>query len=153
MAVPERHNEVLASFYRAVNKFLEKQKKPRHYGLKILLYPAEIDAIKWIGENREISVTRLADLSGVTKGAISQTLARLQQKKILKKTVDPVNKSRIVLKLTTVGHRVFKAYRQKQQRQDKELTRFLASLKSEDIRILKDFFALVEQSIDIPPQL
>jgi DNA-binding MarR family transcriptional regulator len=82
-------------------------KKPKDYGTGDLLYIAEIHTITVVGKNKEINMTQLADMMGVTKGAISQTIRKLVNKNIIIKSND-VNKKEINLKLSEKGLKVYK---------------------------------------------
>lgn len=82
-------------------------KKPKDYGTGDLLYIAEIHTITVVGKNKEINMTQLADMMGVTKGAISQTIRKLVNKNIIIKSND-VNKKEINLKLSDKGLMVYK---------------------------------------------
>jgi DNA-binding MarR family transcriptional regulator len=67
------------------------------------LYRAEIHAIKAIGDNPGINMTRLAEYMGVTKGAVSQTIGKLVRKGlVLKKEADD-NDKEILPQLTELG--------------------------------------------------
>ena len=63
---------------RVVTKLSEIDKRTRYYGTDQSLFEAEIHMIKSIKENEGIHVTGLADMLGVTKGAVSQILKKLE---------------------------------------------------------------------------
>ena len=52
-------------------------RKPKDYGTGDLLYIAEIHTITMVGNNHQINMTQLAEIMGVTRGAISQTIRKL----------------------------------------------------------------------------
>ena len=54
--------------------------------------------IKSIKENEGIHVTGLAEMLGVTKGAVSQIIMKIEKKKMIVKDTDPRNLSRLVLR-------------------------------------------------------
>jgi DNA-binding MarR family transcriptional regulator len=82
-------------------------KKPKDYGTGDLLYIAEIHTITMVGKNNEINMTQLAEIMGVSKGAISQTIRKLVSKDFIIKSND-TNKKEINLKLSEKGHIVYK---------------------------------------------
>ena len=53
-----------------------------------------------ISESRATNATKIADELGVTKGAVSQTLTRLEKKGVLVKTKDASNKNELSLQFT-----------------------------------------------------
>lgn len=116
----ENRTKISYTFLRVMSRLTEMDKKTRHYGTDELLHDAEIHMIKAIRENEGIHVTGLADLVGVTKGAVSQILRKLECKGMIVKETDPKNLSRLKLRLTEKGetaylrheelHREFDAY-------------------------------------------
>ena len=76
---------------------------PRDFGTGVPLYKTEIHTIRTIGENSGINVTRLAEQMGVTKGAVSQTISKLVNKKLVGRKHAPDNAKEILLELTDLG--------------------------------------------------
>ncbi len=64
-----------------INHFNETDKKARNFGTDTVLHLSEIHLIEFIGNNENLSVSEIARRRNVTKGAISQTLIRLEDKK------------------------------------------------------------------------
>ncbi len=52
-------------------------------------------------------MTGLADMLGVTKGAVSQIIGKLEHKGMIIKDTDPRNLSRLVLRLTPKGETAY----------------------------------------------
>ncbi len=79
--------KIVGSFQRAMEMAAELEKKPRDFGTGEKLYSAEIHMIEAIGEseneNQKVSVTDIADYFGITKGAVSQTLKKLESKEFV----------------------------------------------------------------------
>ena len=98
-------------------------RKPKDYGTGDLLYIAEIHTITMVGKNREINMTQLAEMMGVTKGAISQTIRKLVSKNFIIKSND-INRKEINLKLSKKGLIVYK----RQESFQKELFDFAGPL-------------------------
>ena len=68
-------------FQRVMKLAVRLEQTPRPFGTDELLTATEIHLVEIIGENGEsLSVTDLAGLLGVTKGAVSQTLKKLENK-------------------------------------------------------------------------
>jgi DNA-binding MarR family transcriptional regulator len=82
-------------------------RKPKDYGTGDLLYFTEIHTITMVGKNEEINMTQLAEIMGVTKGAISQTIRKLVNKNFIIKSND-VNRKEINLRLSEKGLIVYK---------------------------------------------
>ena len=97
-------------FHRVLNKMNKLEKKPRYYGTDHLLYGSEIHTIEAIGHNSGISVTKLADLQGVTKGAVSQLIQKLEKKNLIIRMKDMNSEKQVFLKLSDVGNIAFEAH-------------------------------------------
>ena len=78
------------------------------FGTGVLMHTKEIHTIQAIGRHSGINVTRLAEQSGVTKGAVSQTINKLVRKGLVRKTHPPGNDKEVVLELTDLGQIGFK---------------------------------------------
>jgi DNA-binding MarR family transcriptional regulator len=98
-------------------------KKPKDYGTGDLLYFTEIHTITMVGKNRKINITRLAEIMGVTKGAISQTIKKLVSKNLILKT-NLHNRKEINLTLSEKGRLAFKG----QKSMQKEIFTFASAL-------------------------
>jgi DNA-binding MarR family transcriptional regulator len=98
-------------------------RKPKDYGTGDLLYLAEIHTITMVGKNKEINMTQLADMMGVTKGAISQTIRKLVSKNFITRSNDN-NRKEINLKLSEKGLVVYRG----QESFQKELFDFAGPL-------------------------
>jgi len=73
------------------------------FGTGVLMYRREIHTIQAIGRNPGINVTTLAEYMGVTKGAVSQTIKKLSNKGLVRRTRVPGNVKEVVLELTELG--------------------------------------------------
>ena len=73
------------------------------YNTGIQLYRAEIHTIQAIGQNLGINMSELALVMNVTKGAISQTVTKLEKKKLVRKSRIGADNREVVLVLTDLG--------------------------------------------------
>jgi len=133
---------------RVMNKLFEVDKKTRSYGTDKQLYEAEIHMIKSIKENEGIHVTGLAEILGVTKGAVSQILIKLDKKGMLIKDKDINNQSRLVLKLTPKGELAYIHHEKLHQEFDDLVNGILRDASEEKKLFLKNFLKALETGID-----
>lgn len=73
------------------------------FGTGVLMHTREIHTVRAIGQYSGINVTKLAEHTGVTKGAVSQTLKKLIRKGLVRRTRAPGNAKEVVLELTDLG--------------------------------------------------
>jgi DNA-binding MarR family transcriptional regulator len=139
-------NKELQSIIDVFNKILHIysiiDKKPKEYGTSDLLYVSEIHAIHIIGINPEINMTQLAEMSGVTKGAVSQIVKRLVAKQYVAKYKTRNNKE-VNLRLSDKGYLIFQGY----QSFSKEMLLFAEKLyenaSPEDLEMVKRLFEII----------
>ena len=121
-------------------------RKPKDYGTGDLLYFTEIHTIAMVGKNREINMTRLADMMGVTKGAISQTIRKLVSKNYIVKS-NTNNRKEINLRLSEKGKVVYKG----QESFQKELFTFAETLydsaRTEDRELVGRLFLAISENM------
>jgi DNA-binding MarR family transcriptional regulator len=123
----------------------EKLKKyPRTFGADEQLRSAEIHLIELIGDNQGMSVTGLAKLREVTKGAVSQNLKRLERKGFTQKQDDPANNSRSIVSLTGKGKISYDVHKAWHESMDGGFKKYLSTLEEENIKFLFEFMDKVE---------
>jgi DNA-binding MarR family transcriptional regulator len=136
------------TFLRIASKIAELDKKTRHYGTDQALYNAEIHLIKCIKENEGIHVIGLADMLGVTKGAVSHILMKLERKGMVIKATDPRNLSRLMLRLTSKGETAYLHHEKLHQKYDELFEVALKKTTVENKVLLKSFLNSLEEQID-----
>jgi DNA-binding MarR family transcriptional regulator len=97
-------------FERIINKFNRIEKTPKDFGTGELLYIAEIHTIVAVGENPGMNITELSNRLGVTKGAVSQAIAKLEKRNYLQRVKDLNNERNVLVELTDKGKIVLKAH-------------------------------------------
>jgi DNA-binding MarR family transcriptional regulator len=136
------------TFLRIVNKVIENQKRPRRYGIAEKLYPAEIHTLMTIGNNERLHVSELARLLGVTRGAVSQMIDKLNKKGLIEKRVDSGNATRILLDLTNKGKIAYYAHEQFHEETDAPLFDYISRLSEKEYAFAKDFLQKLEDMVD-----
>jgi DNA-binding MarR family transcriptional regulator len=99
--------ELIDLFLKILHLYSVINRKPKDYGTGDLLFFTELHTISMVAGNREINMTRLADIMGVTRGAISQIIRKLVRKElIIKDNIN--NRKEVILKLSAKGMKVLK---------------------------------------------
>ena len=136
------------TFLRLVTKISEIDKKTRNYGTDKELHNAEIHMIKAINESDDIHVTALAKKLGVTKGAISQVLLKLEKKGMISKEKDPKNLSRLLLNVTEKGKVAYNTHEKIHQEFNEIFNDVLNSFDEKENDIIKSFLQNLESKIE-----
>lgn len=111
---PRRHYSDIdaVDILHQVSAIYMSTKTPHDYGTGDIYTVAEVHTLKYIADNRGITVTQLARDNGKTKGAVSQILKKLESKGLVYREADPENDKRNHLYLTDKGRRLDQAHRQ-----------------------------------------
>jgi DNA-binding MarR family transcriptional regulator len=121
-------------------------RKPKDYGTGDLLYFTELHTITVVGRNDDVNMTHLAEIMGVTRGAISQTIRKLVHKNLIVKT-NINNRKEVNLKLSGKGRKVLKA----QASFQKEIFTFAGTLyenaKPEDRDTVRRLFLAIAENM------
>ena len=140
--------QIIEQLRRIARKKSELEKEAHEYGTGILMQHAEMYLVEILGLNEGLSVTRIAGIMQITKGAVSQTLKKLEHKGLVQKYPDPANASRTLLYLSTAGKKVLKAHQKWHRRVDGGFTEYLNSLQGSDKLVIRDFLNRYEFFLD-----
>ncbi len=146
MGMKDRNTQIITQqFYELVKLANELERTPRRFGTDEPLKANEIHLIELIGDNDErLSVTDLSRLLDVTKGAVSQSLKKLDDKELILKKEDPTNLSRIIVKLTSKGKTAYYAHKHWHETMDGGFKTYFRSLDQDRIDFLIEFLAKVQ---------
>ena len=138
--------KMIRQIQRVINKiiFMEKQQRFEFEGVK--LYPSEIHLLLVIDEKYATNATKMAEQLGVTKGAVSQTLTRLEKKGVLVKTKDSQNKNELTLTFTPLGAKAFKHYKAGTARFFEVHDAYLSTLSADEREVIHQFLKQMEEA-------
>lgn len=135
--------------YRIVNKYNAKTKKPRQYGRDpVILYSSEVHMIEMIGAAAESTTTQIADAMAITKGAVSQTTAKLLRKGLIEKipVVDSPNTA--LISLTERGQEVFEEHRKLHEQMIVEIDAILGTASEETSQKLNEILNVIDNALN-----
>ena len=92
-------------------------------------------------------MTDLAGLLGITKGAVSQHLKKMEKKGLVNKIEDPQNSSRSIVKLTSKGKMAYYAHKHWHETMDGGFKNYFMSLNEKQVDFLLDFIDKAEDFI------
>jgi DNA-binding MarR family transcriptional regulator len=101
----------------------------RHGQFKVLL------TLRRLGPPYSASPSQLADLLGLTRGALSARLASIEQAGLIRRETDAADRRRVHVTLTDAGHAAFERQASAEQRGEHDL---LAALTEAERRRLAD---------------
>ena len=138
--------EFFTAAYRIINKYNAASKRPRTYGPEgMVLYSAETHMLEVIGDRERITTTQLAEAMAITKGAVSQTTAKLLEKGLIQKETKPTG---FFLSLTERGQEVFAEHRQFHSEMTERIGTVLAGMTQESREGLRQILAVLDELLD-----
>lgn len=124
-----------------VNKVLFIEKKKAFEYRDVKLYPSEIHLILLAHQEQATNATIMAEKLGVTKGAVSQTLSRLEKKGILRKIKDPYNKNELTVEFTTLGQQAIVEYLKMMAGVHQKYEQHLVALTDDEREVISRFLS------------
>ena len=97
------YEKLLEKLEQVITKMESMHTPSLSFGTGVLMHQKEIHTVQAIGRHSGMNITKLAELTGVTKGAVSQTIKKLVRKGLVQKTRLPGNDKEVVLELTNLG--------------------------------------------------
>ena len=142
----EELHSMIDLFTRILHIYSVIDKKPKDFGTGDRLYVSEIHAIHTIGSNPEINLTQLAEMSGVTKGAISQMVKRLVSKRYIARYRAKNNKE-VNLRLSDKGYLIFQQYEQFEKERFVFAVKLYENASRADITLIRNLFGIIYENM------
>ena len=121
----------------AIINSLDKKRVITHEGQKI--HPSEIQLLMFLYHVQDTNITAIADKMGLTKGAISQTLSRLQKKGIISKEMFPERKNELHVQFTEKGDLLMTLLNKSRKSLERKYLRYIKSLSEPDKQVISEF--------------
>ena len=131
-----------------INKIIFAEKKKIFKFEGITLYPSEVHLMLAIKSGIDTNATEIAREFGLTKGAISQTITRLEKKGVISKIKDPFNKNELTLSLTDFGKKAHGFCQSAQIAFFKAHPDYLTDLKPKEKEVVLEFLQHMEKALD-----
>ena len=144
-------DEIIDDLVRIMNKAAAIEKEPVDIGHGVLLHPSEVHLIDIAGRYPDEGISRLASRLGITKGAVSQTAKRLEEKGYLERTMREGDRKTVILKLTERGGEAFAWHRTYHGITNRQIAGQLMEMNPRDIRNIRSLFLALETMFDNCP--
>lgn len=130
-----------------ITQFFEKDAKVNYFGTDTPLYHSEIHMLSFISEHKDLHISGIARELGLTRGAVSQTIMRLEKKGFVRKRADSKNSRRIVLEMTQKGEIACRNHERQHASYDAIVARLLKGAAPANLAFLKDFLDKFQKSM------
>ena len=141
--------EIIERFIRVVNKYNSLEKIPVQYGKKHNLYHSERHMLDKIGDNPDMNVTELALTVGVTKGAISQVVKKLEDKGVVRRYKRTTNDKEVFIELTKAGRDIYQKHKEVNEETMRPLREELKKYPDEKVEFLVTMFKWFDEFLDM----
>jgi DNA-binding MarR family transcriptional regulator len=138
-------NKASGQMRRVVNQLLFLEKRSVFQYKRARLYPSEIHLMQVINENPDLNAGKMAQKLGISNGAVSQTLTRLERKGIIIKTKDPALKNELTVTFTASGQAAISGFEKKQAPALTFLNNYFKNLSASDQKAIESFLAHMEE--------
>jgi len=136
--------QMMTAFKRLIHVLSTGKNRPFRYG-DVSIHRAEVHILELIGKNQGITASGIGKIMPVTKGAISQTLKKLKERKLIQTTESESDRKIIELYLTKKGKTVLDLH----EAREKTLIKKIApELKDIDDDTLGRFTAVINHISD-----
>ncbi len=113
-----------------------------------MIYRREIHTLMLIYDNPDIHISEVGRHFNITKGAVSKTIRKLEEKGLLEKYPDESNHSRILSRLTPLGLEACRNHLTMHEELDKEIYDFMDSLSEHESDIVVSFLKIANNFAD-----
>ena len=139
---------LIAHLTRVVNKFKTLDKKGDDFGTGDILGPQEVHSIEAIGKGWCRTANDLVDHFAVTKGAVSQVLAKLEKRDYIIRRRNPEFGKEKLMELTPKGQKAFDGHEAFHREMDADVTDQLTRMGVKGVDEMDKLLSLLEQHID-----
>lgn len=128
-----------------VERITNSSRMARHFNTDVDIFRSEIHIITLIGDSNQLHVSEIARKLGVTKGAVSQSIKKLEKKGLVQKFVDESNNTRLLVRLTEKGHIAYDGHEEHHQIHDREILSYLEALNEHELDMIITFIKKVSR--------
>jgi DNA-binding MarR family transcriptional regulator len=137
-------SDMLQQMQRLIQRYLLWEKAPRDYGCGIPLHMGEIQTLVRIHQVENLTLVALARTLGITRGAVTQMIHRLEAKGLIIKQRHVKNDKEILLDLTPLGNRAVEGYHGFREVIEQDLALLFEKKSFEDLAKSKEIFNIFE---------
>jgi DNA-binding MarR family transcriptional regulator len=143
--MPDEARKLADRIRRVINRFVFLEKRSVFRLGEIRLHPSEIHLMLVVREQPDLNASEMAQATGVSIGAVSQTLARLERKGIITKTRDSSLKNRVTATFTETGKAAIEGFEEQRASSAASFSNYLAGLSETQKEVIESFLSQMEE--------
>ena len=140
--------EIITLFIKLSNKYQALEKIPVDYGIGKNLYHSERHMLDTIGNNSGMNISELARDQGVTKGAVSQIVKKLEGKQVIQRYKQAENDKEVFVELTKLGEEIFSKHQRVNEETIIPLHEELLKYSDDKVYFLIEMFKWIDSYLD-----
>ncbi len=141
------NKQISEIFLEVICSFFENDLKAKNFGTDSNLYHSEIHMLQCIKENEGLHISAIARKLEITRGAVSQTIKRLENKDYLFKEASSDSNSKLILKLTEKGEVAYKNHKSYHNQYNIIIKELLGNASKENKEFLYNFLKQFKDKI------
>lgn len=141
--------EIMELLIRIINQYHSLEKIPVNYGSNSNLYHSERHMIDIIGDNPRMNMREFAAAVGVTKGAISQIVKKLEEKGVVRRYKKSINDKEVFVELTKFGQEIYEEHKKINEETIIPLCRELEKYADDKVEFLIGFLTWINRFLDL----
>ncbi len=138
----------MESFLRMVNKYNAMEKYPLSFGTEHKFYHSERHLLDIVGKNLKMNISEFARFNGVTKGAVSQSVAKLESKGALRRYKEAGNDKEVFIELTDKGREIYEHHQQTNRNTVEYIEKGRKAYSDDNVEFLTTIFQWLEGYLD-----
>jgi Transcriptional regulators len=144
----DRIYSLIEDFYAVASRTNQLKSKAVTFDGRVSVNTASLHLIETVGNHPGANTTELAELLGITKGAVSQMAAKLSGKGLLEKRKMPGNAKEVSLALTPEGKKLCREHDKLHRELYKDLSALMNDFSPADIEKVHLFLRNIEIYMD-----
>ena len=107
-----KYRTLIGNMMRFANAYARNSRYEHSYNTPVKFTPSEIHVLEYIleHENHFENMVGVADILGITKGALSKNVKKMESKGLLEKYHTADNQKNIIIRVTPYGKEVYEQY-------------------------------------------
>lgn len=102
--------DIYITAYRLINKYNAKTKQPKTFGTTEPVCGSEAQVMDVLAHEEDVTASQIASTLGITKGAVSQTLSKLQKKGLISRQSAGDGSHTAYIRLSEAGKEILVNY-------------------------------------------
>lgn len=140
--------EIITLFIKLSNKYQAMEKIPVDYGIGKNLYHSERHMLDTIGDNPAMNISEFARNQGITKGAVSQVVKKLEEKQLVQRYKQVKNDKEVFIELTELGKNIYEKHKKVNEESIITLHEELLKYSDDKVYFLIEMFNWIDAYLD-----